>query len=213
MTVLVIGASGGTGVRLVEQLLARGETVRALARHATRLAPRAGLERVDADVLDPAALRTAMEGVAAVILAIGPGEDTPGDLCSRGTRHVLEAMRAQGVERLVCITGAMIGLGPSELGWLYRTIQARVPAAALEDRRRQESLVKESGLAWTLVRPTRLTNGPTTGALVEGRFVVGAMARVSRGDVAAFVVDSLARADRVGTAHTLSRRAWLALHA
>jgi uncharacterized protein YbjT (DUF2867 family) len=203
--VLVVGASGKTGQRIVEQLLGLGRSVRAFSRHASQLPSRPQLERVDGDVLDAAAVRAAVRGVTGVIVCLGPAADAAPDLCERGTTRVIAAMREANVRRLVCITGAMIGLPRAQLGWVYRRIQSSVPPAALTDRRRQEALVIDSGLDWTLLRPTRLTDGPASGRLATGLFVVGAMAHVSRSDVARFAIESLVREDRIGTAHTLAR--------
>lgn len=207
--VLVVGASGKTGQRIVDQLLGLGHAVRAFSRHASQLPSHPQLERVDGDVLDAIAVRAAVRGVKGVIVCLGPAAGAAPDLCERGTAHVIAAMCEANVRRLVCVTGAMIGLPREQLGWVYRRIQASVPEAALADRRRQEALVRESGLDWTLLRPTRLTDAPATDRLATGAFVVGAMAHVSRSDVARFAIESLVRDDRIGTAHTLARAsAW-----
>jgi uncharacterized protein YbjT (DUF2867 family) len=203
-SVLVVGASGKTGRLVVDALLARGRRVRAFARHASLLASRELLERFDGDVLEEAAVTAAMRGVTQVISILGPSQGSAVDLCARGTRNVIAAMRAQGAKRLVCVTGAMIGLPHDRLGLVYRLIESHVPAEALADRRLQEELVQKSGLDWTLIRPTRLTDPAESGVLRSGEFVVGAMAHVPRGDVARFAVDALDLPERIAGAFTLA---------
>ena len=61
--ILVTGATGYVGGRLLPALLARGERVRCLARRPEAVAPRPGLEVVAGDALDAAAVRRALEGV------------------------------------------------------------------------------------------------------------------------------------------------------
>src|SRR2546423_6869251 len=70
MTVLVTGASGLVGSHVVEALVARGETVRALVRPASRAAAlRLGAEAVAGDVTDPAVWQRAAHGVRAIVHA------------------------------------------------------------------------------------------------------------------------------------------------
>jgi uncharacterized protein YbjT (DUF2867 family) len=60
------------------------------------------------------------------------------------------------------------------------------------DKGRQEAIVRQSDLAWTLVRPMVLNNKPATGqvrALVDLAEVHGGS--ISRGDLAHFVVEEL----------------------
>ena len=70
MTVLVTGASGLVGSHVVEALVARGETVRALVRPASRAAAlRLGAEAVAGDVTDPAVWQRAAHGVRTIVHA------------------------------------------------------------------------------------------------------------------------------------------------
>jgi uncharacterized protein YbjT (DUF2867 family) len=203
--VLVVGASGPLGRAVVDALLARGARVRAFARHASTIPPREALERVDGSALDSSAIASVMVGVGSVVCVLGPTKTSEPDVCGRGTERLVRAMREHHVSRLVCVTGAMIGHPRERLGRVYRFIASRVPAPAMEDRRAQETVVRESGLEWTLVRPTRLTNGPRTGRILAGDdFRIGALAHVSRADVAAFVADVLARPDTIGRAYALT---------
>src|SRR5213595_541271 len=63
--VLVTGASGYIGGKLIAALLDRGVTVRAMSRNPARAVSlrRPGVELVAGDVLDPSSVRAAMDGV------------------------------------------------------------------------------------------------------------------------------------------------------
>lgn len=176
MRVLVIGAHHGVGALVVEQLRSCGDDVNAF----------------EEDVVDAASVDAAVAEHDAVVSLLGPRSSSPADLCARGTRHIVDAMAARGVRRLVQVTGAMIGHPRERLGWLYRFIASRLPPAALANRQMQERLVVESPLDWTLLRPTRLTDGAPRGRWRTGTHeTVGALAHIARADVAAQVVAAL----------------------
>lgn len=203
--ILVVGASGKTGSLVVGALLDRGIEVRAFARGAATIAPRPNQECVAGDVLDVDAVRIAMHGVLGVVALFGPNKLSPTNLCSQGTLNILSAMRSENVARVVCVTGAIIGHPHDKLGMVYKLIESHVPQDALEDRREQERLLTSSDLDWTIVRPTRLTNGaPATHLRTDSNFVVGALAHVARVDVANFVVAALYDAQTLRRAYTLA---------
>jgi putative NADH-flavin reductase len=190
--VLIIGATGRTGLRLVEEALARGHGVTVLARRPEALgALRERVTVVQGDVLEPTAVARAVTGTEAVLCALGPHRESPPSLSSQGTRHLLSAMEAQGVRRLVCVTGAMIGHADKRLGWLYRVMRHAF-RDLLQDRQLQEQLILGSGLDWTLVRPPRLSNGAPRGIWRAGEDVrIGTLAHISRADLARFMVQQL----------------------
>src|SRR5947209_4729636 len=102
---LVIGATRHTGKHLVQQALAAGHTVTALARDPARLdVQHERLSVVRGDVLDPATLAPAMAGQDAVISSIGVTSRGPTTLYSDGMRHIIQAMHATGVKRLVAVS-------------------------------------------------------------------------------------------------------------
>lgn len=188
MRVLVVGAHHGVGAHVVRIARERGMDVTPF----------------DGDVLDAEAVARAVGGQEAVISTLGPRKGSAPDLCSRGTRNIVSAMEATGVDRLVQVTGAMIGHPRKKLGLLYRGILALVPKEQIEDRRLQERIVVDSGLDWTLVRPTRLTDEPPRGRWRDADDAhVGALAHIARADVAEALVRALERDDAVGCAWTL----------
>lgn len=103
---LVTGGTGFLGRRLVERLLAQGRQVTVLARRPAPDLEARGVRWVEGSVIDEAAVRRACEGVATVFHVAarvgvwGRYEDFFATNVL-GTRRVLAACRAQGVERLV----------------------------------------------------------------------------------------------------------------
>lgn len=205
MRILVVGATGGTGRALVEQALEQGHEVTALVRNPARLRltnPR--LTVVQGDVLVPPSLDAAVRGQEAVLCALGHQQwFRPTRILSEGTLNILEAMQRHGVHRVVVETALGVGDAWWQMG-LYYTLFVRLfilPFYFL-DKRRQEALVRRSGLAWTLVRPGALNNGPRRGVYRQGPQVghwlwtVG----ISRADVAAFMLDQVMDARYVGAA-------------
>jgi len=104
--VLVTGAGGFLGRYVVEQLLARGDRVRTLARGDYPELAEAGAEVIRGDVRDAATVRRACEGVdvvhhtAGVAGIWGPWDYFHG-INTLGTQNVIDGCLAHGVQRLV----------------------------------------------------------------------------------------------------------------
>lgn len=110
MRILVTGANGYVGGRLVPQLLARGHAVRCMVRSAARLQGRAWAEHVEivtGDVLTPASLGPALTGIDVayyLVHSLGAGRDFH-DHDVRAARAFGEAARAAGVRRIIYLGG------------------------------------------------------------------------------------------------------------
>ena len=204
MNLLIVGATGGTGQQLVTQALQRGHRVTALVRKEPSAAPRPGLLTVLGDVLDASSLDGAVHGQDAVLSALGHKQYfRPTRILSEGTRNLIGSMRRDGVRRFVCETA----LGISDAWWqmgLYYTLFVRPVIVPLyfRDKIRQEAVIRASELDWTIVRPGALTNGPRRGQYRHGPRVGHWLwtVRISRADVAAFMLDQLTDGRYVRTA-------------
>jgi len=196
MKVLVLGASRGVGLLVAQQALEAGHQVTAVAR---TLAPIGGsftqLTLKKASIEDRFAMQCLVPGHDAVVVCIGalPGFE-PVHCFSTGTANVIEAMQVAGSRRLLVVTGIGAGDSKGHGGWLYdRLFQPFVMGALYKDKNRQEQLVMQSSLDWTLVRPGFLTHGPLTRryqALTDLKGITAG--KVSRADVAHFIVGQLA---------------------
>jgi putative NADH-flavin reductase len=205
MKLTLFGASGRTGLQVVEQALAAGHEVRAVVRDPTRLPrDRFGLEVVVADAMDPAAIVEAVRDQDAVISAIGTRAGrAPTTVCTDSSRSIVQAMHEAGTKRLVVVSGT----GPFDEGegvamrYLVKPLGKQFLRHVFADFVGMEAVVRSSGLDWTIVRPPRLTEKPFTGHYrtrrnenMHGNFAV------SRADLADLILRICADNDTRGAA-------------
>jgi putative NADH-flavin reductase len=212
MKLTIIAATGGIGRQLLEQAIAAGHDVTAVARNPQNLSP-APARAVAADLAstDPAALHPAVAGADAVLSALGPRSKADAGVAARGTKVVIQAMQAAGVRRIIVVSAAPIGTVPSPGrphpprhdpgdGFIVRYLADPIVKRALRehyaDLARMEDVLRDSDLDWTAVRPPRLTSKPVTGRY---RTALGQNIRrglfVSRADVAHYMLGILDQAE------------------
>jgi putative NADH-flavin reductase len=212
MKVLIFGATGPTGRELVTRALEKGHEVTAFARNPAGLAMKEeeGFHIFTGDVLQPATVDRAMAGQQAVLSALGPRArtgigETPVNVVSVATRHMLEAMERCGTKRLVSLSSVGVGdsRGKRQAGPFFGFLQESIliplfMKRQFADKEIQEEYVRGSKVDWVLVRPTALTDGPARGQFrvaTSGETVPG---RISRADVAAFMIDQLTSNEYLG---------------
>lgn len=168
MKLTIFGSTGGTGAQLVQQALAAGHDVTAVARNPARVELRHDHLRVlHGDVLDATSVEEAVRGQDAVVSCIGnTTRETPVTLYSAGTGTILGAMRADSIRRFVCISANPLVVGNGDVlldRLVLKPIVRAIFRAPYADLARMEEEVRRSGLDWTIVRPPRLTDKPHTG--------------------------------------------------
>lgn len=193
MNIAVFGATGGTGQQVVQQALAAGHSVSALVRDPSRLAAQdERLTVVEGDVLDRAKVDETVSGADVVIVSLGNTSNNPDYIVSRGTEVIVEAMTAAGIPmRLIVVSSLGVGESRDQVPFAFKMLMNTVLKKAMDDKERQEALVKASGFDWIIVRPGGLTNGPATGSYKSGVDVRLTAGQVSRADVAAFALQQL----------------------
>lgn len=203
MKLCVFGASGRTGKALVRQALDRGHTVTAFCRNESSHVPfPLEVRLVWGDLLRRGDVDKAVAGADAVVCLYGQRPASAHVFCAEATGIIIQSMKALGVKRLLCVTGAMIGDYPANrspfirlMRWLFRKQQPGLAA----DREQQEGVVTRSGLAWTIVKPPRLTEGRKRGGCRAGEDLrVNVFSRISREDLVAFILDELGSDTHVG---------------
>ena len=189
MNIVVIGATGAIGSRIVDEALRRGHKVTATSRDRTKLGTRAGMTAKAVNTVDVAATAAVLRRHDAAVISVKWNE--------ADVHQVLDAVRKSGVKRCLFVIGA---------GSLIRTdgrthfehmaekgIQpptSKPAAAAFEEMK------KASDLEWTAVSPAAsIQPGERT-----GKFRLGldhlveddkGESRISREDFAIAILDEL----------------------
>jgi uncharacterized protein YbjT (DUF2867 family) len=204
MKVLVIGAAGKTGRLVIDRALVAGYSVKALVHDTEALVEHPfaeGVQIVQGDVHDPKTVHAAVTACDAVIDTLGGKKPfLKTDLESSAARVVLAAMKDAGVKRLIVIS--VLGAGDSGKQasfWYEHLLLPTFLHGALPDKNAMEAEVKASGVEWVLVRPPVLTDDAATGAVkVFGEQEIAH--KITRGDLAQFLVDQLATDAYLGQA-------------
>ena len=187
MRVVVLGAAGQLGRETIRMLSARGHAVCASVRRPPLPAFERSVEIHLADARNKADLRVAISGFDAVVNVIGGGTLRKNDVESTTSTVAVAAAEEVGVHRYIAISAGMVALDWALFKYVLRPLIFR---HVLAEHRRVEEIVKASALAWTIVRPTALTNRPPAGYVASIELQPKAFV-TSRADVAAFISDEL----------------------
>jgi putative NADH-flavin reductase len=164
LKLVVLGATGATGLEVVRQATERGHLVTAFVRSPDRLAALNQITTQKGDLLDSLQLAQVIEGHDAVISAFGPRlplSKADAHLLHRFATALTTAMEQTTVRRVVVESVAFLFkdsiIPPAYLlgRLLFPTIVA--------DSAAMEGVFERSALEWTMVRPPELTNKPYTG--------------------------------------------------
>ncbi len=199
---LVVGATGMVGSEVCRRLTAAGKPVRALVRATSDQAKVEGLkgfgvEIVQGDLRDPASLAAACRGVTAVICTASsmpfsyqPGENDIRSTDTMGVIGLIDAARAAGAQRFI-----------------YTSFTMELDFPLHSAKRAVEQHLKDSGLAYTILRPGYFMEvwlSPAVGfdAANAKAQVYGSgenpISWISYGDVAEFAVRSLDKPETRG---------------
>ena len=192
MNIALFGATGGTGHQVLIQALEQGHHIKALARDPSKLP--AGQDRltpIPGDVLNQPAVDACVQGTDAVVCVLGTRSGAE-PIEALGTRTIVKAMQDQGVRRLIAVTSLGVGDSKDQIPFFFKILMQLGLKKIMAAKEEQERTIKESGLDWTIVRPGGLTDGPRTGNYVSGLDKTIVARRVSRADVAEFVLRQLA---------------------
>jgi uncharacterized protein YbjT (DUF2867 family) len=149
--VLVTGATGFVGSRLVPELVAAGHNVRALVRDPERYDPPEGVEVVVGDLLDSDSLAGVFDGVEAayyLVHSMGSGGDFA-ERDRRAARNFADAAEAAGVGRVVYLGG--LGEDRDEL------------SEHLKSRREVEAILADADPALTTLRAAVIVGAGSAG--------------------------------------------------
>lgn len=208
MRIAIFGSTGGTGRELVGQALERGHDITAFARSPMKISLLMDyITVIRGDVLeDLDRVEKTVKRADAVLIALGT------DLIHRrhpveseGTRNIISAMKAQGVRRLVCESAFGVAESRENMSPALSRTMNMILGPIMDDKERQEALIRESELQWVIVRPVILSRGSLTGVYRIGEHLEPKMtARISRADVAHFMLNQLDHERNTGRALTIT---------
>jgi putative NADH-flavin reductase len=187
MKVVVLGATGGTGLEIVRQAIEHGHSVTAFVRSPERLKPFANrITLQQGDLLNTAELAKAIAGHDAILSGFGPRvpiAKSDANLLRNFASALTTAMHQANVRRAVIVSTAFL-FKDSILPPTYLFGRLFFPGVVI-DASAMERIIMASGLDWTIVRPPQLTDKPFTGKYrVRTGRLPGLGFKISRADVA-----------------------------
>lgn len=199
MRIAIFGANGQTGRLLTQRVLDAGYSAVAATRRPDSFPlTDSRLTVAKADVRDASSLAQVVEGADAVMSALGvPFSRHPIDTYSAGVRNIIAAMRQTGVRRLAVVSSSALDPYPGRTGapfalrFIEPILKRTIGKSTYDDQRRMENLVRDSGLDWTIVRPSGLFDLRAPTSYIAGEVdPVGAFtARIDLADYLAGLAD------------------------
>ena len=159
MNILLFGATGNVGSRILTRALDAGHRVTAYVRRPEALTQHQGLTVVGGQFDDVEAMTGAARGADAVIIAVtGPMKDRT--FMQRSLPSILEAVRAAGAGRVVLTSVFGAGDTAQKASWFARGIYRTALRGFLADKEAADRLLIDSGLEHTIVYPVNLKDAP-----------------------------------------------------
>jgi putative NADH-flavin reductase len=192
MKIIVFGASGRTGVQIIEQALASGHQVTAFVRTPSKVTLQdKNLTLFLGNVTDPAAVEKAVVGQDAVVSALGPTRPPVPGMMETAAKNITAAMKKAGIRRLVSTTGAGVRDPedrPKLVDTLIKGLLTLLSREVLEDSEANVRVIRATDLDWTIVRFPMLRDGSHTGKYRVGYIGRDSGSQITRADGADFVV-------------------------
>jgi putative NADH-flavin reductase len=191
--IALFGGSGRTGQHFLEQALAEGYDVRALVRDPKKISQQSDqLKLIVGDVLQPEDVDKTVQGSDIVVSLFGHVKGSPEWLQTNGTKNIISAMQKHGVERIISLSGGGLPFPekdePKFADRLIRGIMKIAVPKVLKDAIEHAKVLRESDRKWVIVRAPRLTDGERVGEYREGWVGVNASTKISRADLADFIL-------------------------
>ena|ERR1035437_7521818 len=194
--IIVFGASGGTGLEVVAQLLEAGHHVTVLLRHPDKFSIRhEQLRIIQGDVLQPLTFENLFFGVDVVISCLGSRNREPTTVYSEGVTNILNEMQKVDVTRIICLSAGGVVVPPNAtfiMKFVIKYILQRLFKYSYADMLKMETVLKNSDLNWTVIRPPRLLNGDKTGIYrtITNDYLPN-MSSLKRADLAHYIIHHL----------------------
>ncbi|MEM8860900.1 MAG: SDR family oxidoreductase [Chloroflexota bacterium] len=192
MKISVIGATGKTGLQLVQQGLDQGYKVTGFVRDTSKMeVSHPNLTIVEGDVLKAETIDPAVVGQDYVFCALGADGFKETTTLSEGTKNVIAAMQRNDVNKLIVITVMGAHESWQQLSLFARILFRILLKNVLKDHERQEIIVQESSIEYVIVRPGQLVDGEHTGHYTHGADGGFKEGRLTRANLADFMLTQI----------------------
>ncbi|KAI9931799.1 hypothetical protein MW887_010378 [Aspergillus wentii] len=218
MRVLVIGGSGRTGKLVINELLRQGHEVTTLARNPSAMGAATNLDIVKGTPTDLADVRAAFEHKVPDVVIVtlnAPRESdspfaapiSPPRLMADCNANIVKAMKEFGVRKTVILQAFGVGDSWDNMNCLLRMLMKKSNMSLqYDDHNHTDREVRESGVDYVFVRPSRLVEGEASLVKVWPNHGQGVpmMASTSRTSVAKWLVDVAVNNDWDNTAPVIT---------
>lgn len=200
-TIALFGGSGQTGQAFLDKALEAGYSLRALARTPEKIPQESErLTVLQGDVLEEQDVRHTINGTDVAVSLFGHVKGSPKWLQSDGTYNILQAMQAEGIRKIISLSGGGLPFErdePKLADKLIRSIMKIAVPKVLNDAVRHAEILRSSELDWVIVRGPRLTNEAERGDYRVGWVGVNASTSIGRKDLADFILQQVEKNDYI----------------
>ena len=191
--IALFGASGQTGQQFLDAALAKGYTVKALVRNPENITQKSTkLTVIKGDVLNSDDVMQTLKDTDIVVSLFGHVKNSPEWLQTDGTNNIISSMKVCKVDKIISLSGGGLPFPskdePKFADKIIKTIMKIVVPKILNDAVKHHEALAASGLKWIIVRGPRLNNAPKSGSYRVGWVGVNASTKISRGDLADFII-------------------------
>lgn len=159
MKVLVLGANGRVGSKVVEELLARGHSVvAAIHKNSENVSSKAQTRTID--ITDSTSVKSAIIGCDAVICALSSWGAPKHNILETAMRTVIPALEAAGTRRIVSISGDVARVPGEKVSLpirIFHVVAFGPIRKVIADSEAHIRMLQESDLDWTVLRPGVMT--------------------------------------------------------
>jgi putative NADH-flavin reductase len=210
MKVAILGSTGFVGKVLTRKALAAGYQVKTLVRSPDKLKGISDdIEIIEGSVFDPEAIEATIEGTKVILSTVGPPQRNPGnpELYEKAMKDIVRIMDKHGIKRYIHIGGAVHQGGENEV-WDFKRKFLRLflnlfGKQILIAKHLEWEVLKLSDLDWTLIRPPRIANEPSTGSISVDEKYLRSL-KVSMEDLTDFILQQISSKEWIRKAPLIS---------
>ncbi|KAL2717870.1 flavin reductase (NADPH) [Vespula squamosa] len=186
--IVIFGATGNTGLCVLNHAVEKGMDVRVFVRDKTKIPEnvRNKVDTIIGDVTNDTDVSKAVAGRDAVVVALGTRNDLkPTTVLSDGMKNIIQAMKTHNVELVSVCLSAFLFYKPDAVPAIFKDLNA--------DHQRMFDLLKESGLKWIAILPPHISSTENFKYIIKHDESPGRA--ISKYALGAFLIDCLEQSD------------------